>query len=122
MQLKKSLKFTKANSVDEWDYQDDSYPSLASDPCWFQVSLPSLLLQFMGTNNAQISFLLYHKPLRHGLCVWRKNWTVQYCFYHFKGWFRVEIKEMVSYGDSKNVDDKFILHGMQFFETNLQKM
>ena len=35
------LKLVKTSSVHEWDYQDDSYPSLASDPCCFQVSLPS---------------------------------------------------------------------------------
>ena len=35
------LKPVKTSSVHEWDYQDDSYPSLASDPCCFQVSLPS---------------------------------------------------------------------------------
>ena len=41
LNFKYLLKLVKTSSVHEWDYQDDSYPSLASDPCCFQVSLPS---------------------------------------------------------------------------------
>ena len=62
----------KTSSVHEWDYQDDSYPSLASDPCCFQVSLPSTsweptMLKFHFFLSQDITMVLKKQ---------KKNWAV----------------------------------------------
>ena len=72
---------SKANSVDEWDYQDDSYPSLASDPCWLQVSVPKSSSTVHGNqqcSNFISSLIKSHYVMVLCFSMLVENWTVWY--------------------------------------------